>query len=93
MGAKRIALQCTFNYTSVLDVENDKQIVWRLPENLVAALNAYAEKLSREFGVPVSQAAAGRRLLADGLGRAGFHVSESEDPSPAAKPKSRKRTR
>jgi hypothetical protein len=65
-------------------MEQDAQLVVRVPQQMADQLKEYATKLSREYGVPVSQAAAARRLLADGLGRAGFDVGEA---APAATPK------
>jgi len=59
-------------------MEQDAQIVMRVPQVMADQLKEYAARLSREFGVPVSLAAAARRLLADGLDRAGLRVSEPE---------------
>jgi hypothetical protein len=67
-------------------MEQDAQLVVRVPQQMADQLKEYATKLSREYGVPVSQAAAARRLLADGLGRAGFDVGEG-GPTEAAAPK------
>jgi hypothetical protein len=52
--------------------EQDAQIVLRLPQEMVGRLKGIAAKLSREFGVPVSLAAAARRFIAAGLEQAGY---------------------
>jgi hypothetical protein len=74
-------------------MEHDAQIVIRVPQDMADQLKEYSAKLSRDFGVPVSLAAATRRLLAEGLERAGFAASDSgaetsdAKRAPARKPK------
>jgi hypothetical protein len=76
-------------------MEHDAQIVLRVPKALADQLKAYADKLSREFGVPVSQASAARRLLSDGLNDVGFHVpaAEPDEAFGSRKPKPRRAKR
>ena len=59
-------------------MEQDAQIVMRVPQVMADQLKEYAARLSREVGVPVSLAAAARKLLAEGLDRAGVSVTESD---------------
>jgi hypothetical protein len=66
-------------------MEQDAQIVIRVPQEMADQLKEYAAKLSKDFGVPVSQAAAVRRLLAEGLDRAGFASSEAPPTDTARK--------
>lgn len=63
-------------------MEQDAQIVIRVPQEMADQLKEYATKLSKDFGVPVSQAAAVRRLLAEGLERAGFASSDAAGDAP-----------
>jgi hypothetical protein len=70
------------------DMEQDAQIVMRVPQVMADQLKEYATNLSRDFGVPVSLAAAVRRLLAEGLERAGMASSPTEAPE---EPPTRKR--
>jgi predicted DNA-binding protein len=62
------------------DVENDTQLVLRVPKEMADRLKAHAERLADDYGVPVTTSAAMRKLLADAL-----------DVAEASKPKSRKR--
>lgn len=55
----------------------EAQLVIRVPHELVEQLAKYAEHLSDEHGLPVSQAAALRRLIAEGLNRAGFGIKRA----------------
>lgn len=55
----------------------EAQLVIRVPQALVEQLAKYAEHLSDEHGLPVSQAAALRRLIAEGLNRAGFGIKRA----------------
>lgn len=66
-------------------MEHDAQIVIRVPQGMADQLKEYAAKLSREFGVPVSIAAATRRLIVDGLERAGFAAGTEGAETPEAK--------
>jgi hypothetical protein len=74
-------------------MEHDAQIVIRVPQEMADQLKEYAAKLSRDFGVPVSLAAATRRLLSDGLERAGYAAvddaaaPEADGPAKRRKPK------
>ena len=52
----------------------DDQIVIRIPKTLTAQLRKYAEILEAEQGLPVSQAAALRRLIIEGLQQAGLDI-------------------
>lgn len=52
----------------------DDQIVIRIPKTLTAQLRKYAEQLEAEEGLPVSQAAALRRLIISGLQQAGLEI-------------------
>jgi hypothetical protein len=49
------------------DMANDVQMVIRVPQTLAARVKEYAEQLSKEVGVPVSVAAATRKLLVDAI--------------------------
>jgi len=69
---------------SAREMENDAQIVVRLPQEMADRLKAYADRLASEFGVPVSLGAATRRLIADGLEREGHGVTDSAAAKKAA---------
>lgn len=74
----------------------EAQLVIRVPQEMSDRLKEYAVQLSKEFGVPVSQASASRRLLAEGLERAGITVmahpvDERTVPKKAVKRKAVKR--
>jgi hypothetical protein len=60
----------------------DTQLIARVSGALNAALKAYAASLSVEFGVPVTAAAAARRLLVAGLEANGFPVGPDTRPKP-----------
>ena len=49
------------------EMANDAQIVIRVPEAVAARIREYASQLSKEVGVPVSVAAATRKLLGDAI--------------------------
>ena len=63
----------------------EAQLVIRVPQELVEQLAKYTEHLSDEHGLPVSQAAALRRLLAEGLNRAGFGIKRASSKKKASK--------
>jgi hypothetical protein len=65
-------------------MENDAQIVVRLPQEMADRLKAFSDRLAREYGVPVSLGAATRRLIADGLEREG-HESRAANDAPGTK--------
>jgi len=73
-------------------VEHDTSIGARVSKEMAEKLKDYAASLSKQFGVKVTIGAAVRRLLADGLERAGFPVGEqSLQDDPDTKPRSKKR--
>ena len=63
----------------------EAQLVIRVPQALIEQLAKYAEHLSDEHGLPVSQAAALRRLIAEGLNRAGFGIKRAPKKKAAKK--------
>lgn len=63
---------------SAPDMEQDTQLVTRVPKDLADRLKTYADHLSADFGVPVSVAAAVRRLLVKGLDDAGIPKPEAD---------------
>ena len=67
------------------DMKNDAQIVVRLPQEMADRLKQYAERLEREFGVPVSLAVATRKLLESALEQAGHGAADGAKTK--AKPK------
>lgn len=69
---------------SAPDMEQDTQLVTRVPTVMAERLKAYADKLESDFGVPVSVAAAVRRLLNDGLDRAGIPKPEADSAEEGA---------
>lgn len=62
----------------------DVQFAARIPQDMADRLKAYAEKLEADFGVPVSVAAAARRLLTEGLDRAGIPKADDSAEEGAA---------
>jgi hypothetical protein len=67
------------------DMANDTQIVIRVPQAMAEGIKAYAEQLSAEVGVPVSVAAATRKLLSDALASVGHGDTESSKPKRGSK--------
>jgi len=69
-------------------MEKDAQLVLRLPAEMHDRLRAYAAQQADKAGVPVSVAAAARKLLSEGLGRAGLdradRMSAGSSPAPKA---------
>jgi predicted DNA-binding protein len=74
-------------------MDNDAQLVMRIPLEMHERLREHAEKLSKEFGLRVSIAAAARRFINEGLERAGLPEREDVTPLPkkATKRKAAKR--
>jgi CO dehydrogenase/acetyl-CoA synthase epsilon subunit len=71
-------------------MEKDAQLVMRISTAMAERLKEYATKLATEFNVPVTTAAAARRLLAEGLEQAGFKVEQAQLESPDAPAKSKR---
>jgi hypothetical protein len=61
----------------------DAQIVMRVPQEMADRLKECAATLSREYGIPVSVAAAARRFIAEGLERAGYPAAGAA-PAPSS---------
>lgn len=72
---------------------NDYQLVIRIPVELQERLSDYVERLSREFGLPISMAAGARRLLAEGLERAGLPQAERTTVTTARRKQAAKKKR
>lgn len=70
------------------EMEKDAQLVMRIPAEMQDRLREYAEKLSRDFGLPVSMAAGARRLLNEALERAGLPEAQ---PSGSTKKAAKKK--
>lgn len=68
------------------EMENDAQIVVRLPLATADRLKSYAARLTREFGVRVSMAEATRKLIAEGL-----DAAEQASAGETAKAKTKER--
>jgi hypothetical protein len=68
-------------------VDKDAQLVLRLPLELHERLKGYATRLSDELELPVTIAAAARRLLHEGLTSAGLPRADASAEPPPAQPK------
>lgn len=72
---------------TAIAMDNDAQLVMRIPLEMQDRLREYAARLSREYGLPVSMAAGARRLLNEGLERAGLEApaEDAKKKAPAKK--------